>query len=120
MINLDKRDRDVTRFLWLEDINDDSGTITVYRFKVVLFGATCSHFLLNACIREHVSKYPSKIGNLVKDSIYVDNFLNSGSSEAKLVDFYNNTKPIMKDAGFNIKSCIFHNWLSHVRMLGRT
>ena len=56
-VQLEERDRDVTRFLWLTNINDPNSELTTYRFfKSVLFGATCSPFILNATISKHLSE----------------------------------------------------------------
>ncbi|XP_045198527.1 uncharacterized protein LOC123552846 [Mercenaria mercenaria] len=43
-VQLDEKDRDVTRFLWLSDSNNPYSSLVTYRFKSVLFGATCSPF----------------------------------------------------------------------------
>ena len=51
---LDERDRDVTRFLWLRDPNDQDSPLMTYRFKAVLFGATYSPFILCAAILKHL------------------------------------------------------------------
>ena len=48
MVGLDEQDRDFTRFLWPRDPKDPDSPIDTYRFKVILFGATCSQFILNA------------------------------------------------------------------------
>ena len=54
MVKLADEDQDSTRFLWPKDpMNIDSDFI-IYKFKVVLFGATCSQFLLNATIKRHL------------------------------------------------------------------
>ena len=52
MLKLNIKDKDVTRFLWPEDLNNPNSNLIVYHFNVVLFGATCSQFLLNATILE--------------------------------------------------------------------
>ena len=62
-VGLKEEDRDFTRFLWKvnpEDIN--SRTIT-FRFKAVLFGATCSPFLLQATLDHHFHKVESPISD---------------------------------------------------------
>ena len=41
-IEVDKRDRDFLRFLWLEDVHDPSSKISVYRFCRVVFGLNAS------------------------------------------------------------------------------
>ncbi|CAC5409719.1 unnamed protein product [Mytilus coruscus] len=49
-IQLDEKDRDATRFLWLSDPADTPIPLITYRFKSVLFGATCSSFILSATL----------------------------------------------------------------------
>ena len=52
-IELNKEDRDATRFLWLRDVNKPANSpdnIITYRFCRVLFGAAPSPFLLNATV----------------------------------------------------------------------
>ena len=56
-INVHKSHEDYLRFLWFGDINSENPVIDRYRFYRILFGATCSQFLLNATIGKHVSKY---------------------------------------------------------------
>ncbi|XP_053380752.1 uncharacterized protein LOC128548961 [Mercenaria mercenaria] len=45
-ISLHPDDRDVTRFFWLSDPSNPDSPHQAYRFKSVLFGATCSPFIL--------------------------------------------------------------------------
>ena len=45
MVGHSKYDRDATRFLWLEDPSDINSKLLFYRFKLVLFGGTCSPLL---------------------------------------------------------------------------
>ncbi|XP_064089191.1 uncharacterized protein LOC135203390 [Macrobrachium nipponense] len=45
-VGLQPRDRDYTRFIWLKDLNNEKD-LQAYRFRSVLFGATCSPFLLS-------------------------------------------------------------------------
>ena len=75
MIAIAKTDRDVLRFLWVRDIEEQSPNIIVLRYTRVIFGVACSPFLLNATVRLHVEKYqdtnPSVVMKLLQ-SIYVD------------------------------------------------
>ena len=57
MIEIHPDDRKFTKFLWLEDFNDPNSDLVPYRFRVVLFGAKCSPFILNATILKHLSYY---------------------------------------------------------------
>ena len=57
-INVEKKDRDYLRFLWFKNLFTDQETqICKYRFTRVIFGATCSQFLLNATVNNHIQKY---------------------------------------------------------------
>ncbi|XP_045022890.1 uncharacterized protein LOC123466813 [Daphnia magna] len=47
-------DRDFVRFLWLSDDSDPDSDFDIYRFKVIPFGASCSPFILNCVIKEHL------------------------------------------------------------------
>ena len=58
-IYLDEVDRDFTRFLWLSNPTDPTSQSVTFRFKVVLFGATCSPFMLNAAISYHLHQNDS-------------------------------------------------------------
>ena len=49
-IQLDEKDRDVTRFLWLSEPSNPDSPLCTYRFKAVLFGCTSSPFILNATL----------------------------------------------------------------------
>ena len=50
-IEVDKQQRDLMRFLWIDDINSEDPNIVIYRFCRVIFGVNCSPFLLNATLK---------------------------------------------------------------------
>ena len=50
---VDERNRDYLKFLW---INRDQSQLRTFRFKVVLFGATCSPYLLQEIIQTHLKE----------------------------------------------------------------
>ena len=54
-VHLDDEDRDFTRFLWLSDLCDVNSPLIPFRFRVVLFGATCSPFMLQATLTYHLT-----------------------------------------------------------------
>ena len=72
-VNVDQRERDCLRFLWLEDPPDMSRVI--YRFCSVVFGLNAFPFLLNATLRPHYQVRRSWSREFVKkliESFYVD------------------------------------------------
>jgi len=50
MIAISERDRDVLRFLWVDDITKEEPEPIALRFTRVVFGVSSSPFLLNATI----------------------------------------------------------------------
>ena len=105
-VGLAVNDRDSTRFMWPENPNDPKSKIITYRFKVVLFGATCSMFLLNATVLHHLYKIENSTSDQLIRNIYVDNVQNSFKSECELIQFYHNAKSIMAKAGFPLREWI--------------
>ena len=103
MIELNESDRDFCRFFWPENPRDPNSKIDVYRFKVVLFGATPSQFLLNATLKHHLDKYSNQNSDKIKNNIYVDNVIVGYETEQEMLDFYFEAKKIMNAGGFNLR-----------------
>lgn len=80
-VKLHKSDQDSTRFLWVSDISNPSGTLTTYRFKVVPFGTSSSPFMLNATLDLHLKKFPSSVAKDMKYNLYVNNLISGCDSE---------------------------------------
>ena len=75
MVSIDEEDRDVLRFLSLDDIEMELPKLVVMRFIRVVFGVSSSPFLLNATIHHHMKQYGSMDAPFVQKftrSIYVD------------------------------------------------
>ena len=49
--------RDLLRFIWVNDITKDNPNLVVFRFLRLIFGLNASPFILNGTIRHHLSKY---------------------------------------------------------------
>jgi len=84
MISVTPRDRDVLRFLWVNNIDASNPEVVPLRFARVVFGVSCSPFLLNATIKYHIDKYCSSHSEVVKtllQSIYVDDVVSGADSE---------------------------------------
>ena len=74
-VELDANDQYFTCFSNPEDDLD------TYRFKVVLFRAASSPFMLGAMLRLHLSKYISQIAHDMQQNLYVDNVISGSRSE---------------------------------------
>ena len=105
-IELEEPDREVTKFLWLKDINKllTSDNLTVYRFTRVAFGVICSPSLLAMTIEHHLSKYPGK-ENLFKN-IYVDNVFVDCDSEEEVYEKYIELKRIFSEGKMNLREFV--------------
>ncbi|XP_063426809.1 uncharacterized protein LOC134710384 [Mytilus trossulus] len=117
-VGLNEDDRDATRFLWLSNPSDPTSNLQTYRFKSVLFGATCSPFMLNDTILKHLHRYNSTTATLMERDLYVDNILTSLQNEDDANTYYKEARTMMKEAGFNLRS-----WTSNsenIRTLAKT
>lgn len=103
MVKLAESDRDMCRFFWTENPNDKDGNIITFRFKVVLFGASSSQFLLNATIDHHLNRIGDKHSQTLSRNLYVDNVQASFSTENEMIEFQNRAMTIMKAAGFHLR-----------------
>ena len=105
-ISIGEPRRNLLRFLWFEGINK-SDVIKTLRFARVMFGLTCSPFLLNATIRAHVEKHLGKnteklLLQFLRD-LYVDDTATSFNDLMKATEFYHLTKNILAIGGFNLR-----------------
>ena len=57
IVGISPEDRDVLRFIWVNDINEEPMRPVVLRFTRVVFGISSSPFLLNATLKHHLEKY---------------------------------------------------------------
>ncbi|VDI78048.1 Hypothetical predicted protein [Mytilus galloprovincialis] len=103
-VGLHKSDRDVTRFFWLSDPTDSTSPFTTYRFKSVLFGPTCSPFILNATLLKHFGENPSPTASRITQDLFLDNVLTSFTAEDDLMQFYRDSRCLLQKGGFNLRS----------------
>ncbi|XP_071149289.1 uncharacterized protein [Mytilus edulis] len=111
-VGLEEKDRDVTRFYWYSNPTDPTGQLVTYRFKSVLFGATCSPFIVNAVLLKHLKDNVCTWTERLTNDLYVDNIISSFSEENDLINYYNQTRPLFANAGFNLRS-----WASNSEIL---
>ena len=105
-IEIVKEHRDFLRFLWFKDIFYNKDTITL-RFKRVIFGLTCSPFLLNETIKEHLQKYLPlrdyrQVVIQLLENLYLDDSSNSFSGIEKCSKFYEQFKTCLADANLHL------------------
>ncbi|XP_054713446.1 uncharacterized protein LOC129222910 [Uloborus diversus] len=107
-IGLSENDRDVVRFLWIDELLNDITQIKlkVCRLSRVLFGVTASSFLLAAVIRYHLHQYSNLYpvtSLMLRESMYVDDLLSGASNEEKALQLSKESKFIMEDAGMRLR-----------------
>ena len=85
-VELNPDDRDVTRFLWLKDINlpYSKENVQAFRFCRVIWGIICSAFILTIGIM----KYNNAVSNDIMNNMYVDNLITGVLTEAEGVAYY--------------------------------
>ena len=106
MISMAEKDRDVLRFLWLQDVSAEQPEVIELRFTRVMFGVLSSPFLLNATIRHHLEKYNQTHPDLVKklsNFTYVDNIITGAANEDQAHQVFKESMKILKDGGFNLR-----------------
>ena len=109
MMGIDRKDQDVLQFLWLKDWTQEPAEVQVLRFTRVVFGVASSPFLLNGTIRHHLEGYRASLSCLVDllvESIYVDDVVYGAHSPEEAFDFYENSKSILQEGGFNLRKFV--------------
>ncbi|UYV84734.1 hypothetical protein LAZ67_X003247 [Cordylochernes scorpioides] len=75
-IGIDEKERDYLRFLWWDE--QDPSKIRTLRHTRVVFGLTCSPFILAAVMKYHlesIEDYRKPVADVLKRSFYVDNLV---------------------------------------------
>jgi len=89
---------------WLTDPTDVSSQFSVYRFKIVPFGATSSPFMLNAVLDYHLQQQNTTISHDMKSNLYVENVISGGATEEEVVSYYKEARSIMSSAKMHLRS----------------
>ncbi|UYV80233.1 hypothetical protein LAZ67_18002105 [Cordylochernes scorpioides] len=101
-IEVKEEDRDYLRFLWWKNNHQ----IQVFRYKRVVFGVTCSPYLLGAVILHHLKGVSSEFGALpqkLMECLYIDNCVTSVDTEAELVDLVEKSTEIFAKAKMDLR-----------------
>lgn len=105
MISVSEKDREVLRFLWVRDPLDDPPQYIVLRFATVVFGVSCSPFLLDATVRHHLELHQDSQRTLVDKllrSFYVDDVITGADTEEDAFRLYTESKELLKSGSFNL------------------
>ena len=109
MIAVNDRDRDVLRFIWIDDVSKKEPQLRVFRFARVVFGVSSSPFLLNATIKFHLERFMTSdtatVQKLIR-SAYVDDIITGAESEDTAFDLYARAKDIFRMGGFNLRKFV--------------
>ena len=109
MVSVTKRDQDVLRFLWVDDVFKESPEVVTMRFKRVVFGVSSNLFLLNATIKHHMEQYRLvNSGHVEKflHSIYVDDVTFGGKGVDETYNLYLFLKIRLAEGGFNLQKFV--------------
>lgn len=108
-VSITEGDRDVLRFLWVDDISKDCPEVRTLRFTRVVFGVAASPFLLNATLKHHLERYaathPDTIRRLL-ESTYVDDIVTGADTEDDAFELYSQSKGIFCDGAFNLRKFV--------------
>ena len=105
-ICLQPNERDVTRFLWLKDVENQSvdiSNIQEYRFCRVPFRVISSPFLLGATVNFHLDSYDTDIARKIKRDIYMDNVITGANTFKEAKELYKTSKRIFSGANMNLR-----------------
>ena len=111
-VSVAEEDRDVLRFLWVDDVTKESPEVVVLRFARVVFGVSSSPFLLNATVKHHIERYEEEDSEFVETflrSIYVDDLSTGGDTEEEAYQMYMKSKLRLAEGGFNLRKFVTHS-----------
>lgn len=112
-IVLTEKDRDVVRFLFVDDSDTSSHAFSerleVYRFKRLLFGVNSSPFLLAATIKLHIQQfrdlYPDAF-QMLDTCMYVDDLVGGADNVSEALKNSREAKKIMSKASMNLRKWV--------------
>lgn len=93
MVGIREIDRDMLRFLWFKDFNDSNFEIAYFRFIWFVFGLRLSLVVLVSIIRYYLDvlvfeEFKLEFIEVLKNFLYVDDFVIGEENEAKIMDLY--------------------------------
>ena len=88
----------------------ETDELLTYQFKVVVFGATCSPYLLQETLHTHLSQ--SVEGNKFREKFYVDNHMNTYNNADELISDKVTLDNVMSEASMPLQE-----WVSNMTTL---
>ena len=107
-ILVNEQDRDYLKFLWFNLETEEQRT---FRFRVVMFGATCSPYLLQETLQTNLSE--NVAGRDFRDKFYVDNYLNTYNPECDLIRQQPTLDGLMNEAHMQLQELASNSKLFH-------
>ena len=98
---VNERDWNYLRFLW---ISHDQSQLRTFCFKVEVFGATCSLYLMQEIIQTHLKE--NVLGNQFAEKFYVDKYLNRYYRECDLINDKAKLDDLMLDANMPLQEWV--------------
>ena len=105
-IEVDVKDRNCLRFLWVDDLEKEEPMIVVYRFCRVVFGVRSSPCLSSATLRHHLKSYENEDAefvSMVLEEFYVDDFNLGADSVEEAFTLYQKIKSQLEEARFRLR-----------------
>ena len=104
-IGVQEIDRDVLRFLWIDNLESDNLEVLIYRFCRVVFGVNASPSLLKATLQNHIKHYntDTDFAEKLSESFYVDDLVAGEANEKDASEFYQNSKECLWKGGFHLR-----------------
>ena len=105
-ISIAKEDRNLQRFLWWDDPMLEEPTLKHLRWKVSVFGLTCSPFQLESVLTHHVSKYEDRYprtARMMLKNTFVDDVVGGAERRETAEEFINQANEIATAAKMSIQ-----------------
>ncbi|XP_068692782.1 uncharacterized protein [Montipora foliosa] len=105
-IEVNPAERNLLRFLWVDDINSPNPEVITLRFTRLVFGLVCSPFILNVTLRNHLARYEninSEFVAAVVRALNVDDFASGESSVMKCFELYHKLNLWFREGGCNMR-----------------
>ena len=106
-VGIREDDQDALRFLWSD--NDQERTS---KYQRLIFGATCSPacaiFVLQKCANDNRQEHP-KIFDSITKQFYMDDFIQTFSTEEEAANTATELKHVLKTGGFNLTKFLSNN-----------